>query len=78
MSTKQRHVLDLTWRCLLACVERAGQGVTAGVVAKEMGVCYNTAQKRLIDLMVQEAITWREIRRGKMTVTVYSIGGYEL
>lgn len=78
MSVKQRHALDLAWRCLLACVEKRGHGVTAGEVAKEMGVCYNTAVKRLIELMVQEAITWREIKRGKMTITVYSIGGYPL
>lgn len=78
MSIKQRHALDLAWRCLLACVEREGHGVTAGQVAKEMGVCYNTARKRLLELMVQEAITFEERQRGKVIVSIYSIGGYPL
>lgn len=78
MSVKQRHALDLAWRCLLTCVERVGHGVTAGEVAKEMGVCRNTAAKRLIELMIQEAVTWKTVQRGHVSVTVYGIGGYPL
>lgn len=78
MSVKQRHALDLAWRCLLVCVERAGHGVTAGDVAKEMGVCYNTARKRLVELLVTDTITFKEVKRGRITICVYSIGGYPL
>lgn len=78
MSVKQRHALDLAWRCLLACVERTGHGVTAGQVAREMGCCYNTARKRLIELMAEEVIVWKEERHGQVTVTVFGIGGYPL
>lgn len=78
MSVKQRHALDLAWRCLLACVERKGCGVTAGEVAKEMGVCRNTAAKRLLELMAQDVVVWKTSWHGNVAVTLYGIGGYPL
>lgn len=59
MTIKQKHALDLAWRCLLACCERQGRAVSAGELAREMGVCRNTAYKRLMELIAEDAICFR-------------------
>jgi predicted ArsR family transcriptional regulator len=78
MATKKKHALDLAWRCLLACVEREGRGVTAVSLAKEMGVCYNTARVRLVDLMAEDVVLWKTEWRGNVAVTLYSVKGHAL
>lgn len=76
MTKKKLVALDYAWRCLLACVEREGRPVSAGELAKEMGVSRNTAFARLMDMLAEETITYHQEWRGRVSVYRYSIGGH--
>jgi len=68
---KQRAALDYAYRCLFACVEREGRKVSAGELAKEMGVSRNTAFKRLMDMVEEDVIVYSKERRGSMSCYAY-------
>jgi len=77
MPTKKRHALDLAWRCLEACNVRAGGPVTAGQLAKEMGVSRNTAHKRLMEMLAEDVIHFHSVPYRGHWKAEFAIGGYD-
>lgn len=56
MSTKRRRVLSHYWYSLYDCISEYQRMVTAGELAKYMGVSRNTAAKWLWRLSAEEAV----------------------
>jgi len=75
MPKKKLAALDYSWRCLLACCEREGRPVSAGELAKEMGVSRNTAFRRIIEMQAEETICYKMYWRGNVPVYTYYISG---
>jgi len=73
MTTKQRNVLDWYWQKLYDTVREYQRGVTAGELAKEMGVSRSTAQKYLSELITNKAATAEKFKHwNKQTGKRYS------
>jgi len=71
MPKKKLAALDYAYRCLLVCVEREGRKVSAGELAKEMGVARNTAFNRLMDMIAEDVIVYEQSWRGSVSCYTY-------
>lgn len=71
MPKKKVAALDYAYRCLLACVEREGRKVSAGELAKEMGVSRNTAFNRLMEMVEMDVVVYQQHWRGYVSCYTY-------
>lgn len=76
MTTKQRFALDHAWGQLALECDEQGRMVSAGELAKRMGISRNTAQKRLIEMVVEGAILFEQVSRGRVAVARYGVHGF--
>ncbi len=76
MSTKEVLALDLAWRCLADVCSREGVPITAGELAKEMGVVRATAKRRIDAMIKQKAIEQVKVKRGDVTHRRYCPVGF--
>lgn len=76
MTTKQRHALDHAWTQLAAACEKHGRMVSAGELAKEMGVSRNTAFKRIHEMLALETIEATSRYRGLVPYYRFGIYGF--
>jgi len=58
MSVKKAHALNHAYEQLCVALQIHGRMVSAGEVAKVMGVSRNTAQKRLFEMVTLDTIRW--------------------
>ena len=76
MSTKERHTLNLAWECLASVCSREGVPITAGQLAKEMGVTRPTAVSRIKAMKKNKAITELKTKKGDVTQRRYCPLGF--
>lgn len=76
MTVKKKHALNLAWMVLAETCEKYGRMVTAGELAKELGVSRNTAFNLLTEMAAEEAIVFDSRYRGSVPVYRYGVPGY--
>lgn len=77
MSKKKLHALDHAWQMLHAACEEKGRMVTAGELAKQMGVSRNTAFARIHEMLENEAIIANCQYRGSVPNYRYGTAGFK-
>lgn len=77
MTVKKKFALDFAWKQLQACCEEHGRMVTAGELAKCMGVTRNTAHNRLREMLEEGAIESEMEWRGFVAHQRFGVYGFK-
>lgn len=75
MSVKEQHAINHAFDCLYHANEIHGRMVSAGELAKVMGVSRNTAYNRLLAMVALDLIKWESQPYKKGFCMRYGVAG---